>query len=105
MRVAVEYVGGAFRADTNRIWRWPLLRSYGIPAGIMRACIDSCASAVIRISGLAVGGAERLVILRVASVLGWLGPGRGSLSAGSALPKVLLGLTVRPVRPVVKGPV
>ncbi len=80
MGVAVEDVLGAFGANLERIqWR-ALLPIYGLPAGTLRSRILCGSMAVIRISRLAVRGAQRLVVLRAAPLFGWLGPGRGSVT-------------------------
>ncbi len=65
-RIAIKNVFAAFGSHDERVQRGTFFNVYRGPPGISR---------------LAVGGTERLVVLRVAPLLGWLGPDCASVTA------------------------
>jgi hypothetical protein len=94
--VTVQYVGGAFRADANRVeWR-ALLGIHRVPAGVALMRVSRFVLVVAAMVCRVVGGTERLVTLGTAPRFGWFRFGRVSVSAVMRLP-FGLGL-LRPIR-------
>src|ERR1700678_900152 len=75
--VAIKNVRGAFLRDPQCVQCRPLLRVHRVPAGSIRPRVGCHGMAVTRRDRLAVRGAEHLVILRTAPMLGWARPWRG----------------------------